>query len=219
MSFYTCLNCKKEIPTEDRIKHELYCSAVKNNEYENLIPCEYCNEFVNFENYSQHISSCYASNSFNLINFIENINSSNNSGASVNETENEHENEDENVIYEAHPPVFNIELNGLPSQLGEAFSNLVSQMNGEIQGDDNYEYLTELGNSMGNVDNGIDDIDKISKKIESLELLKCPICMKKKNDFRKTKCKHLFCESCLSTWLEKNKKCPICMINLDEIKK
>ena len=200
MSTYICINCKKEITVENKIKHELYCSAVKNDEYENLIPCEYCNEFVNFENYSQHISTCYASNSFNLINFIENINIA-------------------GVPYEEIQPIFNIELNGLPNQLGETFSNMISQMNGEIHENDNYEYLTELGNSMGNVDNGIKDLDNISKKIESLELLKCPICMKKKTEFRKTKCKHLFCETCLTTWLATNKKCPICMINLDEIKK
>ena len=41
MSTYICINCKKEITVENRIKHELYCSAVKNDEYENLIPCEY----------------------------------------------------------------------------------------------------------------------------------------------------------------------------------
>ena len=207
MSTFTCLNCKKEIPIEEKIKHELYCSAIKNNEYDNLIPCEYCNEFVSFDEYSAHVSQCYSANSFNLINFIENIN--NNNG---------NDNGNDNGTEQASIPI--VDLNGVSIPLNQIFGNLINTLNEQQQDNhDNYEYLTNLGNTMGNVDNGIEDIDKISKKIESLELLKCPICMKKNTEFRKTVCKHIFCEPCLSKWLETNKKCPICMINLDEIKK
>ena len=171
MSTFTCLNCKKEIPTEDKIKHELYCFAVKNNEYENLIPCEYCNEFIGFDEYSSHISTCYSANSFNLINFIENINPE--------------INEENNNIGGAEAPEPIIDVNNISIPLNQIFGNLMNSLNEQQQNQDNYEYLTDLGNSMGNVENGVEDIDKISTKVESLELLKCPICMINLDEIKK----------------------------------
>ena len=43
----------------------------------------------------------------------------------------------------------------------------------------------------------------------------CPICYEEEVDFmRETQCKHYFCTGCIITWLEKNKTCPYCRMDL-----
>jgi hypothetical protein len=230
---YLCDNCKKSIPIEDKIKHELYCSSFKTNEYETLIPCEYCNEFIEFDNYNLHISQC--NNSINLINLLENGLNNIIIPIPIQATVNE-----EPVPVPAVPavPVPAVPVPAVPdlnSILEQNINNFMNTMinnnnndNGNGNGvimdfnetnDNNYDYLINLGNTIGNVNNTIEDIDTISNKIESLTLIKCPICFKNNNNNRKTLCKHIFCESCLKTWIQNSKKCPICMINLDEIQK
>ena len=40
---------------------------------------------------------------------------------------------------------------------------------------------------------------------------KCPICQDKYSDkIIKLKCNHNFCKECITGWLKKSKKCPIC---------
>ena len=255
---YLCDNCKKSIPIEDKIKHELYCSSFKTNEYETLIPCEYCNEFIEFDNYNLHISQC--NNSINLINLLENGLNNIIIPIPIQEPV-------EPVVPAPVPakpiipapvpaiPVPAIpaipaipapaipaipapvpDLNSLNSILEQNINNINNFMNTMINNnnndngngvimdfnetnDNNYDYLINMGNTIGNVNNTIEDIDTISNKIESLTLIKCPICFKNNNNNRKTLCKHIFCESCLKTWIQNSKKCPICMINLDEIQK
>lgn len=43
-----------------------------------------------------------------------------------------------------------------------------------------------------------------------LHLYRCPICMFPMINAHATPCKHSFCLSCLSSWLEKNSSCPTC---------
>ena len=130
-----------------------------------------------------------------------------------------------NSIHSTEPPIPqppinpNIELNF--NDLLENITNILNSNLGEIDNLDiienpnldNYEYLLNLEN----IRIGIDDINSISTDLT--ESLKCPICFKEKDNNRKTFCNHIFCNDCLSEWIKNNKKCPICMINLDEIKK
>ena len=56
---FTCKRCKKKVKIELRDNHELYCAySLKNDELINLIPCEVCNNLINFEDYQSHLYSC-----------------------------------------------------------------------------------------------------------------------------------------------------------------
>ena len=43
----------------------------------------------------------------------------------------------------------------------------------------------------------------------------CCICLENISSPFKTNCNHLFCEECLEDWLEENKKCPVCINELE----
>ena len=67
-----CDNCGEEFPEEEIENHRLRCIyTIKDKELENLIPCEICNQLINFENYHQHLLTCYEPspplNSTNLV--------------------------------------------------------------------------------------------------------------------------------------------------------
>ena len=57
---YKCKYCKKEFKKEELDIHEFNCVSSYGNEnlLENLIPCEVCNELIQFDNYNDHISHC-----------------------------------------------------------------------------------------------------------------------------------------------------------------
>ena len=78
---------------------------------------------------------------------------------------------------------------------------------------DEYEELTALGENIGDVEIGVSDINSVSK-LEFKEI-ECPICSDTKKLIRITKCNHEFCSECLKEWLNTNKKCPICMVELE----
>jgi hypothetical protein len=54
-----CEKCGEEFSSEEIDNHNLTCSyAFSNKDYEDLIPCEICNEFISFSDYSRHVSIC-----------------------------------------------------------------------------------------------------------------------------------------------------------------
>lgn len=56
-------------------------------------------------------------------------------------------------------------------------------------------------------------LNKIKKKIDN----PCPICFEENIDTMcVTKCGHIFCDSCINTWLKKFKTCPLCRFKLDK---
>ena len=63
-------------------------------------------------------------------------------------------------------------------------------------------------------------LDMMAPKQEENDLSKedCPICLENKetNQFRVTLCNHRFCNSCIKEWLENNKACPLCRMNLKD---
>jgi hypothetical protein len=81
-----------------------------------------------------------------------------------------------------------------------------------------------LANLVGRVEKGVKDIDSVSTIITEVDdNAMCVICHDtfkeiKDNgiDIRKTVCKHIFCDVCISRWLSKNKKCPCCFTELDK---
>lgn len=80
--------------------------------------------------------------------------------------------------------------------------------------------LFELSERIGVVEKGIDNIETVTKRIDLLEdeSCMCVICQQNKyNEFRETICNHRFCNDCITTWLNKSKKCPCCMIDLEDL--
>ena len=73
----------------------------------------------------------------------------------------------------------------------------------------NYEDLANLDD----VEVGISNIDLVSEL--QFSECDCPICCQPCLLTRKTKCGHIYCDTCLTEWLKTNKKCPTCMIELE----
>ena len=56
-----CFYCNKEIPEEELESHEIQCASNfgdSNIDFSNMIPCEICNELINFSEYEEHIKTC-----------------------------------------------------------------------------------------------------------------------------------------------------------------
>ena len=82
-----CPNCQTMIDEQDFDNHMNYCQYVPNNkEFENLIPCEFCNNYIEFKNYNQHISTCSSQNVFGTLSQLFNLNIQNISESGINNT-------------------------------------------------------------------------------------------------------------------------------------
>jgi hypothetical protein len=70
-----CQYCKISIEKEKLDLHELYCVSNFNINNNNLIPCEICNNFIEFDKYNNHISQCgLFSTIFNSSQLLQNSN-------------------------------------------------------------------------------------------------------------------------------------------------
>ena len=114
---FLCPHCNKEIEEDKRDLHNNYCLYTpKNEEFYDLIPCEFCDEYINFDDYQEHISHCrtlslrpslnysinYNYNTPSTINTLSNLfstfsNLNTNTLSTINEEENETENTNANL--------------------------------------------------------------------------------------------------------------------------
>lgn len=56
-----CFYCNKEIPEEELEGHEIQCASNfgdSNIDFSNMIPCEICNDLINFSEYQEHLNTC-----------------------------------------------------------------------------------------------------------------------------------------------------------------
>jgi hypothetical protein len=88
---------------------------------------------------------------------------------------------------------------------------------------DDYEANLRIGDLIGKVEIGVSDIDNVSKLQDTWEIdddTTCPICIEtiKSKDCksRVLLCNHTYCQDCIEQWLSKNKKCPVCNIDLED---
>ena len=102
-------------------------------------------------------------------------------------------------------PINNIDYNIDPNNSLNIFSNLSNINNQE----DNYEDLTNLSNTLGNVNIGITNKD-FFYETKSDKIINCPICVTDTNDYILTNCNHEFCKECINEWLNSNNNCPLC---------
>lgn len=219
MENYTCHTCGKEVPECNRNIHNLTCkNTISNDDFKDLIPCEYCNHLVEFSDYSNHIQNCEYPR-FNFSFFPGGGASASNSNSEPINIENSQFSVDELDQLNAERPVdfFSI-LDSVLTQIENHYPNFEGI---DANNPETYSELTELGNSIGNVEIGLQNLSDylIEKTYTTDELFNCDICNFKKTKTYETKCGHEFCKECCEEWFSSNKKCPYCLIELEKISK
>jgi hypothetical protein len=89
---------------------------------------------------------------------------------------------------------------------------------------DEYEMNIRISDMIGNVAQGVIDVEDAIKLINRCDLeedTQCIICMEliknlKNVNIVKTKCNHLFCEPCILRWMSEKSKCPLCLYNFND---
>ena len=199
MENYTCRNCGNEVPKCNRNIHSLTCrNTISNDDFKDLIPCEYCNHLVEFSEYSNHIQNCEYPR-FNFSFFpgggTANRESTNDSSFSANDLE---------QLNAERPVDFFSILDSVLTQIENHYPNFEGI---DANNPETYSELTELGNSIGNVEIGLQNLSDylIEKTYSSSELFNCDICNFKKTNTYETKCGHEFCKECCEEWFKLNK--------------
>jgi hypothetical protein len=182
-----------------------------------LVQCEFCEIYVDFDNYIDHVRECYENRRSLTSSFL--------SSSFLSEYENDVENEDNGE---------DIDTDGAnDTDYEDALENIGDELNQNIQDIFidfvNLRIRTIYDNNTFNYDNMEDvkvpvkDIDLVAPIITNInqipEGIICTICQDPVSDsVRKTICNHYFCRKCIEPWLnELNKTCPNCLADLDEI--
>lgn len=143
---YLCNICKQKIKLEDKEKHELICAnSIRPDEFQNLIPCEYCDNLVNVEDYMEHVNMCYKPN-ISVPNFFDFLRS---------------------------PQINNNNVIEITDDSINELFNLLSNINNLEN--DNYSELTNLSEEIGNVEMGLENFDDklIKKNVDNFKCLIC----------------------------------------------
>lgn len=201
-----------------------------------LIQCEFCDIYIDFNDYLYHVRECsenmeqnaseftsYSSlfssitsalehsfNQFEQINEDNEYGEDNGDEDNDGEEDNEDGEEDETVRFEISNNV-NIDDNYITTRIN-------INLNLQRIATDNYHRYSNLED----VNKPVKDIDLVAPLISN-ELIpydtNCAICQELiSNPARKTLCNHFFCSNCLEPWLkELNKTCPSCLTNLEDM--
>ena len=203
----------------------------------NHIPCELCQELIHIDNYQNHTDTCIMNGGSQLLlNMVEgpgnlsfnnilrllntNVEQGNETDVGVSNNHTLNENTEPNVEMD----VSTNENSERRINQTEIFSNIsegiVLNIIYNILGvpNSNNQNLSELIERVGVVEKGIDNIDEVSCLVSGDEKVNCPICqVETKTPVRKTLCNHSFCDSCITHWLSKSKRCPSCMQDLEDL--
>lgn len=172
---------------------------------ENYIPCEFCNILVHTDNYYEHIMFC---NSLNIIiNDIYIFNNIIDISNNIFDLSNNY-----NILDISNHFNFNI-LDISNNVLDISSNNIIENLLNNIE--------INIANIIANTNDGIENINDVAPIYDTMPQIHniCAIC---KEEFsidsiiRKTLCNHYYCSYCIKKWLKKNKKCPVCMVNLEQ---
>lgn len=203
-----------------------------------LLPCEICNAMVPFDSYNDHAARCLRAT--RIIGFLSRHIENNDSTDEEEESNHAHEHEIAAMSrhFTRNAQVSRMSLHDFISNHFNGVSspptrNIVwfniSGINGAGIG--SYENNLRLGERMGNVEVGLteDQMREVSYSSTDAEELVvesddvCPICQE--NIVAMTKegkaacilaCGHVYCEACIRQWLSSHKKCPVCMVDLED---
>ena len=141
--------------------------------------------------------------------------------------------------YEAHvaqcnPPRFYYSINEERTQVDSpALTSLIERFMNVLENNsdivwmqyyefDEYDINNTISDFLGKVEVGLsfEEIEKVSCIIDDINDDKCPICLERYQDIdckiRRLKCNHPYCDTCITRWLSKNKRCPCCQIDLED---
>lgn len=166
-----------------------------------LIPCEFCHTLIRFDEYTLHTISCQFNRLFQQYYANDHEHDAND----------DEQNDDEHIL-----------LTYIPS--GHVHQQIVLVHRNTLPFTDNYnqyENNLQLAELIGKVEVGVQNIDKVVQIVEKNYINNedmCVICINHLNQINdeivQTSCGHKFCKSCISTWLNKNTNCPICITDL-----
>ena len=172
-------------------------------EMSTLVQCEFCEVYVDFDDYIDHTRECSENrrsltSSFLTSSFISEFDEDD-MDSEDNETSEESEDDEE-------------EIEDIETETNIDFVNLRIRT---IYDDDTFNY-----DSLEDVKVPVKDIDLVAPVIKEIEIPEgtiCTICQDPvSNDARKTICNHYFCRKCIEPWLtELNKTCPNCLMELE----
>ena len=77
---------------------------------------------------------------------------------------------------------------------------------------DDYDQNVRISESMGAVRVGIRDVQAVSTRVPVSEF--CAVCQDVcpgPSMLSLDSCRHVFCEGCITTWLGRSTRCPVCM--------
>ncbi len=177
-------------------------------EMSTLVQCEFCEVYVDFDDYIDHTRECSENrrsltSSFLTSSFISEFDEDD-----MDSEDNETSEESEDTDYQdAEEDIEDIE-----TETNIDFVNLRVRT---IYDDETFNY-----DSLEDVKVPVKDIDSVAPIIKETEIPDgtiCTICQDPiSNDARKTICNHYFCRKCIEPWLtELNKTCPNCLMELE----
>jgi hypothetical protein len=218
-----------------------------------LVPCEFCEQMVYFDDYIQHAIQCRLQtnvtqqeqqdtnhmvlvvqdgedgNTYRILlddalrafqehlHISDDVNNTNtNETSEISGDENESDEED-------YRP------RGVQTQTIMVIPRLLATTPDAFHMND-YEFNILLSDRLGRVTVGVEDINAVindvdeDKSFEESDI--CAICQEtlivckneKKIKISETICGHIYCHPCIESWLKVSKKCPVCQLDLQEMK-
>lgn len=192
---------------------------------DDLIPCEFCQESVSFVEYESHINQhINQQQQVHEIDRHDNVNLQQQVNGIVIR-------DDDGLVglhFDANM-LNRIQAEQTHPTLSQLVFTLIAYETPEFVDMNDYEFNTLLAERIGVVEVGVTDINRVILNVteEERNQLKesvCAICQEsfdsisEEIDISKTTCNHIYCQPCISRWLAINKKCPVCMIDLEELK-
>ena len=210
-----------------------------------LIQCEFCDIYVDFDDYLDHVRSCpeninsLASSIMSMLTFS--ISSENSLFNNLYQTDTEEENQENGDNDENDEEYYSAdEDNNLPQQSNGNNIQIINNGNSitAIINLNGQRLRTIFDNDIMNIDrnlnNNIDELEDVKVPVKNIDIVApivdenelpqdiiCTICQDTIiSKSRKTLCNHYFCCKCIEPWLkELNKMCPNCFANLEDLEK
>ena len=168
-----------------------------------IVPCEMCGAFVEFDEYITHLENCY------IVTRTRNMmNNTNQHTASTLPTSDLEEAIQHNMTNFMHTAFENNDLD---------FNRIVSLLPTFFNTSNNFNFNLELHRIDLLVTNLDMDVSSIYTPLTNEEITSiqdpqnCSVCYESKRSLVKTTCNHIYCKECIDAWLVKKKTCPICL--------
>ena len=123
-----------------------------------------------------------------------------------------------------------LEAPGTPAafQYHQVFPSVLLLMwdQGYMEDHDDYEFLTQLGEMIGEVPRGFEeaDLDTVMVPITVARTdaeTRCAVCqeeMVRETVAVQLLCSHAFCRGCIREWLKLRRTCPVCVVDLETLR-